>query len=446
MSGRSGADGRFALEAPPGDFELSARASGFSVARAQVRLPGDAAAEVQLSLQPGVFTEEVTVVGTRLAGSAETLERLPGSVDVARPPAAGDLARGERERGASQGDRRQRPRRGGPRAPAQHRDPGPEPHPLLEDAAARGRPVRHLRALWRQRDLLPPPRRALRGDRGREGIGPDRLRPGHGGRRRQLPHAGAAREADGQRAPGGGQPRLLERPGARGRHLGQDGGARRVHAEAGRRRAGQPPLARGRREPEGGLHPRPPPRAHPQGQLLRRGLADHLLGPHPRRVGGGPAPEPVPERRLRRLAPGRLGAPHLARRQRERPHHPGLRLALQPRLVAPVEQLRPAPQRPRRPRLRRHGQPAHHLRKRGAPARLRPLRGRAAPAHGAPPVRPAQRGRGRRPRPLRGPGAPAGERRHAARARAAGWSRTTGARTRPSRPSSRTGCCSATSR
>ena len=42
---------------------------------------------------------------------------------------------------------------------------------------------------------------------------------------------------------------------------------------------------------------------------------------------------------------------------RERPHHPGLRLALQPRLVAPVEQLRPAAQRPPRPRLRRHGQP-----------------------------------------------------------------------------------------
>jgi Fe(3+) dicitrate transport protein len=82
VSARTGADGRFSLEALPGGFELSANAPGFSVARAQVRLPGDAAAEVQLSLQPGVFTEEVTVVGTRLAGSAETLERLPGSVDL----------------------------------------------------------------------------------------------------------------------------------------------------------------------------------------------------------------------------------------------------------------------------------------------------------------------------------------------------------------------------
>ena len=81
-SGRSGADGRFAIGALPGEFELSARASGFSVARARVRLPADALAEVLLSLRPGAFSEEVTVVGTRLAGSAETLERLPGSVDV----------------------------------------------------------------------------------------------------------------------------------------------------------------------------------------------------------------------------------------------------------------------------------------------------------------------------------------------------------------------------
>ncbi|HYN03554.1 MAG TPA: TonB-dependent receptor plug domain-containing protein, partial [Vicinamibacteria bacterium] len=82
VSGRSGADGRFALEGLAGEFELSASAPGFSVARAAVRLAGDAAAEVELSLQPGVFSEEVTVVGTRLAGSAETLERLPGSVDL----------------------------------------------------------------------------------------------------------------------------------------------------------------------------------------------------------------------------------------------------------------------------------------------------------------------------------------------------------------------------
>ena len=78
----SAADGSFSLEAAPGDFELAATAAGFSVARAQVHLPAAASVELELRLQPGVFTEQVTVVGTRLAGSAETLERLPGSVDV----------------------------------------------------------------------------------------------------------------------------------------------------------------------------------------------------------------------------------------------------------------------------------------------------------------------------------------------------------------------------
>jgi len=81
-SGRSAADGRFSLDAPPGDFEISAAASGFSVARARVHLPVDAGAELELRLQPGVFTEEVTVIGTRLAGRAEALERLPGSADL----------------------------------------------------------------------------------------------------------------------------------------------------------------------------------------------------------------------------------------------------------------------------------------------------------------------------------------------------------------------------
>ena len=80
--GRSAHDGRFGLEGLAGDFEVAATAAGFSAARARVHLPADASVELELRLHPGVFTEEVTVVGTRLVGSAETLERLPGSVDV----------------------------------------------------------------------------------------------------------------------------------------------------------------------------------------------------------------------------------------------------------------------------------------------------------------------------------------------------------------------------
>jgi Fe(3+) dicitrate transport protein len=81
-SSRSAADGSFRIDGLPGDFEVAASAAGFSVARARVHLPGDETVPVELRLHPGAFSEEVTVVGTRLAGSAETLERLPGSVDV----------------------------------------------------------------------------------------------------------------------------------------------------------------------------------------------------------------------------------------------------------------------------------------------------------------------------------------------------------------------------
>jgi Fe(3+) dicitrate transport protein len=82
LTARPGDDGRFALDAQPGEFELSASAPGFSVARTTVSVPTAGGADIELRLRPGVFTEAVTVVGTRLAGNAETLDRLPGSVDV----------------------------------------------------------------------------------------------------------------------------------------------------------------------------------------------------------------------------------------------------------------------------------------------------------------------------------------------------------------------------
>jgi Fe(3+) dicitrate transport protein len=78
---RTDAAGHFGLEAPAGEYELSASAEGFSVAQRRVRLPLEAA-EVTFTLRPGVFTEAITVVGTRVAGGAETLERVPGSVET----------------------------------------------------------------------------------------------------------------------------------------------------------------------------------------------------------------------------------------------------------------------------------------------------------------------------------------------------------------------------
>lgn len=80
-SRKADAHGRFRLEAPAGEYEISAAADGFSVTRRTIQLPSPGE-ELRLSLRQGVFTEEITVVGTRLAGGIETIERLPGSVDT----------------------------------------------------------------------------------------------------------------------------------------------------------------------------------------------------------------------------------------------------------------------------------------------------------------------------------------------------------------------------
>ncbi|MCK7508580.1 MAG: hypothetical protein MZV70_33990 [Desulfobacterales bacterium] len=58
--------------------------------------------------------------------------------------------------------------------------------------------------------------------------------------------------------------------------------------------------------------------------------------------------------------------------------HQRLLHVLQPRLVAPVEQLGAAPQRSQRPGLRRHGQPRHDLRQRRSRAPVLDRRRRAA--------------------------------------------------------------------
>jgi Fe(3+) dicitrate transport protein len=78
--------GHFRVAAPrPGDYELVAESAGFSVSRRPVAVGGAAAAEVQLTLRPGVFSERVEVVGTRLADGPEMLRRIPGSIDVLPP-------------------------------------------------------------------------------------------------------------------------------------------------------------------------------------------------------------------------------------------------------------------------------------------------------------------------------------------------------------------------
>lgn len=76
------ASGRFSFAAQVGRYEISVRRDGFSVTSRSLDLPlapGDA---LRIELRPGAFVESVEVVGTRLAGSVEAVERLPGSVDT----------------------------------------------------------------------------------------------------------------------------------------------------------------------------------------------------------------------------------------------------------------------------------------------------------------------------------------------------------------------------
>lgn len=78
----SASDGRFVVdEAALGLYEISASMAGFSVAQRSLRLTARPAT-VTLTLRPGALAEELTVFGTRLAGSEEMRRRIPGSVDV----------------------------------------------------------------------------------------------------------------------------------------------------------------------------------------------------------------------------------------------------------------------------------------------------------------------------------------------------------------------------
>jgi Fe(3+) dicitrate transport protein len=66
---------------PAGSYSISAVLAGFSVARQELTVWHEALT-VDLTLQPGSFAEEITVIGARLVGSEEMLRRIPGSVDV----------------------------------------------------------------------------------------------------------------------------------------------------------------------------------------------------------------------------------------------------------------------------------------------------------------------------------------------------------------------------
>jgi Fe(3+) dicitrate transport protein len=75
-------EGRYEFhDVPAGPYSISAVLAGFSVARQELTIWHEALT-VDLTLQPGSFVEEITVIGARLVGSEEVLRRIPGSVDV----------------------------------------------------------------------------------------------------------------------------------------------------------------------------------------------------------------------------------------------------------------------------------------------------------------------------------------------------------------------------
>ncbi len=79
-------EGRYLFsEVPPGRHTLEVVATGFSLAQKTVELqPGDSLS-LDLTLEPGTFTESVTVIASHLGGRRETLERIPGSIEVIEP-------------------------------------------------------------------------------------------------------------------------------------------------------------------------------------------------------------------------------------------------------------------------------------------------------------------------------------------------------------------------
>ena len=83
LTARSDAAGVFRFDSlAPGEYQLLATASTFSVENQRITLKSAEQRSVQITLHPGSFTEEVTVHGTQLISNGDVALRIPGSVDV----------------------------------------------------------------------------------------------------------------------------------------------------------------------------------------------------------------------------------------------------------------------------------------------------------------------------------------------------------------------------
>ncbi|HNC43752.1 MAG TPA: carboxypeptidase regulatory-like domain-containing protein, partial [Acidobacteriota bacterium] len=68
-----------------GDYTLSASARDYALNSKPVTISDGAIATLDLTLQPGTFSEDITVVSGSIAGVPEILQRIPGTVDILEP-------------------------------------------------------------------------------------------------------------------------------------------------------------------------------------------------------------------------------------------------------------------------------------------------------------------------------------------------------------------------
>jgi hypothetical protein len=82
----SDGEGRYQFSnVAPGSHLLEVVAPGFSLAQKTLALAPGENLSLDVTLEPGTFTETVTVIASHLGGRPETLERIPGSIEVIEP-------------------------------------------------------------------------------------------------------------------------------------------------------------------------------------------------------------------------------------------------------------------------------------------------------------------------------------------------------------------------
>jgi Fe(3+) dicitrate transport protein len=82
----SDGEGRYQFsDVPSGSHLLEVVAPGFSLAQKTLTLAPSENLTLDVTLEPGTFTETVTVIASHLGGRRETLERIPGSIEVIEP-------------------------------------------------------------------------------------------------------------------------------------------------------------------------------------------------------------------------------------------------------------------------------------------------------------------------------------------------------------------------